>query len=260
MSDFEVIQKGPPPARYVLFVRSGSDIPLILQNYSSLDDITIVVSLYDLPAYELSANWWVIKGGRSKFESAQQFLENQPEFFTASLLAFFDPDIAIEWKNLLLLFKKGDIVKCSVYQACLSEQSYGSWSFLYKSNRCVEYRKVSFVEVMAPVFKSSFLKKVYNQFTDSVSTWGLEYIWYSKAREPLLVIDSLNITHSSPVDTTAGKFYIYLSRLGVDPWREKNMLRFKYTTRSYKEMELPRLLPWAMNEFFFLFLRILYRF
>lgn len=253
---FVVSQEGNPPSRYILFVRSGASKPLVLSHYQHFSEITVVLSFYEEPNYKLLDEWWVVLGGRSKFESAKQFLDAYPLFFLSSLIGFFDPDISINYASLLRLFSEGEKVNSCLYQACLSENSHGSWPFLYKSASMDGWEKVSFVEVMAPIFRSSFLRTVYSSFADSISTWGLEYIWYANAREPLMVNNDIEISHINPINTLDGPFYTYLKTIGVDPWREKAILRSTYTYSYYKEMKLPRRLPWMLANFYFLILRV----
>lgn len=254
-----LLQAGKLPTQDIIFIRSGKDLPLVLHGYYDNPSTTVVVSLYESPSYDMRDSWWVVSGGLSKYDSARLFLERFPIFLSTNQVAFFDPDIALDWGDLTRLFKNGQRANCDLYQASLSHDSHCSWPFLFKSNSHFLWRKVSFVEVMAPIFKTSFLKRVFTLFSESISTWGLEYIWYRNSRNPFLVCDHIFMTHVNPVNLDEGKFYSYLSSLGINPWHEKEVLRSKYIQLPYYEGELPRWLPWQVNNTYFFFRNMLSR-
>lgn len=82
-------------------------------------------------------------------------------------------------------------------------------------------RYTSYVEVMCPVLSARALEKVHGTFGESVSGWGLDFVWSSMLPYPeykLAIIDNLHVVHTTPI--RKGSLRPTLDALGIDPQAE----------------------------------------
>jgi hypothetical protein len=120
----------------------------------------------------------------------------------------------------------------------VAHDSSTHWAFL-KNQGSTGWREVSFVEVMAPIFSKEGLMAVIGGFSDSISTWGLEYHWYAQLKHlSMAVHDGFVMRHDSPVDLADGPFYRYLATLGIDPFTELKTLRMASVGKNFIECEI----------------------
>lgn len=243
---------GKRTGRFLLFIRCGRTSPLCLKDYFDDDEVTIVLSQYQPIDFIVHESVWLIKGGLSKFDSARLFFLKFPEMLQFESFAFFDPDVEISFPDLGKLLREGFNDEKTLYQGAVAADSSTYWNFL-KSRQTDTWREVSFIEVMAPIFSKSGLLMVIEGFSDSTSTWGLEYHWYSKLKNfSMAVNDRFLIRHDSPVDLTDGPFYRYLSSLGIDPFLELKKLRDASVGSHFIECEIPIIIPLAYKKYYVL--------
>lgn len=223
-------------------------------------DATIILSLYQPPGFPLESSWWVTGGGLSKFHAAGKLFEANPELLNFDCFAFVDQDIEIDLHDLVALAHQGLADGCDVFQASVAGNAGTWWGVL--NQRLGGYRRpVTLVEVMTPLLSRRVVKATYRQFGDSISTWGLEYLFWSAARRRgMYVYDRWAMTHRDTVDVEDGPFYAYLRSLGVDPFEEKERLRSRHASdRGYIEREMPRWCPDRLKPEWLLFGRLRYR-
>jgi hypothetical protein len=237
-----VQQTGKKSGKFVLFIRTGKNCPLCLEDYKDNEDIVVVLSRYQENNFPVAKEIWVTSGGLSKFDAARLFFHEFPEFMNCEAYAFFDPDVGISFENIHRLFQKGMMDRKAIYQAAVAPESHTVWKFLYTKNS-PGWREVSFVEVMAPLFSREALASVVDGFSDSISTWGLEYAWYAKCKTSrIAVYDPIIMRHDTKVDTVDGPFYRYLAQMGINPSTELETLKEASVGRFYMECETP---PWV---------------
>lgn len=226
------IREIKPKGRYLLFVRCSGDGPeLDLSKISELGNIDIILSYYSSPSESLAIpNVGIFTGGLSKYQAfheiwKQGFISRDYESY-----AFFDADVKCDALNLFNLFGAGEKIGLSAWHPSLTEQSFTKWFFLYQQiSNINSYRKTNFIEVMSPFFSNEALKKCLVTFSDSISTWGLDFSWSRiLTGNDIGVIDSYPITHEDKPDLTGGAFYRYLASIGVNPRVELWKMRFKY--------------------------------
>jgi hypothetical protein len=102
-------------------------------------------------------------------------------------------------------------------------------------------RYTNFVEIMCPVFSARALRQLCGTFGESVSGWGLNWLWPKLLAGDMWrigILDSVRITHSRPVGE--GTLYSLLSSLGVDPRAEKAALQTKFDLFDLTPRELGR--------------------
>jgi hypothetical protein len=103
------------------------------------------------------------------------------------------------------------------------------------------YRETTFVEVMCPVFSGRALAFCKATFGESVSGWGLDFVWCRLLADHgwrLGIIDSLCVTHTRPLGE--GGLYTLLGHIAVDPRRELDTLVGRYGSGTGEVEEVRR--------------------
>ena len=241
--EITVDQVGRKSGKFVLFIRSGANCPLCLKDYQKNENVIVVLSRYQKNNFQIEKEFWTLSGGLSKFDSARLFFSEFPDFMNYEAYAFFDPDVEISFNEIHSLFEKGIEDRKAIFQPAVALGSHTFWKFLYNQNS-IDWREVSFVEVMAPFFSKDALTSVIDGFSDSISTWGLEYYWYSKCKEmSMAVYDPIVMRHDTKVDTVGGPFYRYLAQLNINPSIELEKLRGASVSKFYIECAIPSWVP-----------------
>lgn len=249
-SDTTLVHRGGRHGRLCIFIRCGATLPKSIEMTSGCIDATVILSCYQPPSFALDPSWWVTGGGLSKFHAAGKLFEASPELLDFDCFAFVDPDIEIDLHDLVALAHQGLADGCDVFQASVAGESGTWWSYLHQRPGG-HRRPVTLVEVMTPLLSRRVVESTYRRFGESISTWGLEYLFWSVARRRgMYVYDRWAMTHREQVDLDDGPFYRHLRSLGVDPHGEKSALRAKYASdRGYRERDLPRWCPaWLKPE------------
>lgn len=80
-------------------------------------------------------------------------------------------------------------------------------------------RITNFVEIMAPCFSRAALERCVPTFTESLSGWGLDFVWPTLLApgERAGIVDAATVTHTRPV---GGPSYARLRRDGISPMDE----------------------------------------
>jgi hypothetical protein len=103
-------------------------------------------------------------------------------------------------------------------------------------------RYVSYVEVMAPVLSPRALEKLAPTFSESVSGWGLPFVWSQLLPYPeykLAIVDAVRIVHTTPV--REGTLRPTLDALGIDPEAEMKAVQARYGIERFWMGEHARL-------------------
>jgi hypothetical protein len=105
-------------------------------------------------------------------------------------------------------------------------------------------RYTNFVEIMCPVFSRRALAGLHPTFGESVSGWGLDYLWqkFLVGKGEIAVIDSVRVAHARPL--RVGTLYTRLAEQKIDPWAEMAavLARSNVTTvppREIRRVPLP---------------------
>jgi hypothetical protein len=104
-------------------------------------------------------------------------------------------------------------------------------------------RYTNFVEIMCPVFGRAALQKLRGTFGESISGWGLDFLWGSLLPYPqfrMAIIDSIPIRHTRPKGGAALR--PALAVLGVEPREELERVRAVHGLGEAEPMELRRVL------------------
>lgn len=168
-------------------------------------------------------------GGENKYEGFWEFLERFGLADHYEYVLVLDDD---------LLFRPGDVSRyfdiCHANAFYLSQPglNWGSYFSHYVTlkNPFCRWRKVTFVEVMAPCFSRAALRDLKDTFLYTKSTWGIDLAWTEevKQRESIYVIDDVPILHTRPIDPQNGAFYRKLRSWGISPYKEMEQVRARY--------------------------------
>ncbi len=102
-------------------------------------------------------------------------------------------------------------------------------------------RYTSFVEIMSPVFSRRALETVKSSFAESVSGWGLDFLWpklLGGGDSRIAIVDAVRVRHSRPL--RQGTLYSTLKTLDVDPKQELARLGEKFDIAGAQMRELSR--------------------
>ena len=168
-------------------------------------------------------------GGGNKFDGFIEFWNSEPRSRGYRYYLLLDDD---------LYFEPGDISRflsiCDRHEIELAQPAL-KWTTFYNHNVTVEnpvceLRRVSFVEVMAACFSAATLERLLPTFSESRSTWGIDWAWACLMRDrgSLHVVDAVAIHHTKAVDVKSGALYRRLRAEGVSFEGELDAARTQY--------------------------------
>ena len=119
-------------------------------------------------------------------------------------VGFPDDDLDCDAASWNLLFDICKEYKVDLAQPALSRDSEDwTWQITLQVPGS-KVRFTRFVEVMAPIFSLSALKKCYPTFMESLAGWGLDFVWPLLLRGSTFgIIDGATIRHTRPCQGTA---------------------------------------------------------
>jgi hypothetical protein len=173
-------------------------------------------------------------GGTSKFPSVSQINSVWPGYLLSyDAVWFVDGDISIAFEDVDRMFDIFVARNLWLAQPSLSRASFRDHEICVHRDLFV-LRHVSFVEIMAPIFSRAALSRCLPTFGESVSGWGLDFVWPEIIGDPqhrLAIIDAVQMVHTKKTDLVDGPFYRMLSGMGIDPKVEAETVAAKYGVR-----------------------------
>ncbi len=224
----------PAQRPYLAFMRCGRQSlhrRLLAEDPQRLWDCC--VSWYCPPLDEQLAEYYST-GGDNKFEGFLRFWKEHGNLRRYRYVLLVDDDI---------YFSPGDISRfleiCDRHSTFLAQPSL-RWDTNYNlrvtlHNAACELRRVTFVEVMTPCFRTETLEELLPTFSLAKSAWGVDVAWASLLQHtdrPLHVVDAVQVEHTKPFDPLTGAFYQKLLAMGVDPYAELHRLQSSYPIRG----------------------------
>jgi len=173
-------------------------------------------------------------GGTSKFSSIRTMDSSWPGYLGSyDAVWFVDGDICIAFEDVDRMFDIFASHDLWLAQPSLSRASFRDHEICVHRDLFV-MRHVSFVEIMAPIFSRAALSRCMPTFGESVSGWGLDFVWPKIIGDPqhrLAIIDAVQMLHTKKTDLQDGPFYRMLSAMGIDPKVEAKTVTAKYGVR-----------------------------
>jgi hypothetical protein len=147
---------------------------------------------------------------------------------------FPDDDLACDKDSINRFFNLCHKYSLELAQPSLSLNSYATHLITIR-NRSFLLRFTTFVEIMAPCFSLSFLKRCHASFSESMSGHGLDYLWPAWASDfmKIAIIDAVIIRHTRPI---GGPSYQVLAQHGVSATEERLALLQKYKIRAMDKL------------------------
>lgn len=149
-----------------------------------------------------------------KYHLLKSFIQDNVEFISKyDYIWLPDDDVDISPENINKLFNIAKEYNLFIAQPAMN--GYVSHEITKPiPNSLLRY--TNFVEVLAPLFNTETLLKIYNTFDLNYSSWGYDYLWSYLLGYPqnsIAIIDDVVMTHTRPV----GQNY---SRFPKIPWDE----------------------------------------
>ena len=134
-----------------------------------------------------------------------------------------DDDLAVDQASVNALFEITASSGLALTQPALS------WSSFYSHPVTIRHpsfslRLTDFIEIMAPCFERSALETCLPMMADTLSGWGLDWVW-PRLVAGAAIIDDVTVTHTRPV---GGPNRSLLLAAGVLPAVEAETLRRKF--------------------------------
>lgn len=183
--------------------------------------------------YEKQAAYFYRKKSPSKFVLLQSCIEENEEIFNKYEYVWApDDDIESTPEDIETLFKTSKKYKLWLSQPGIS--GFVSYSVTRRVEKNI-LRYTDFVEVMAPCFEIKKLFLLSSTFGESVSAWGLDYLWphiLGMPEDKIAIIDCSNVNHTKEI----GNDY---SRFAKHPKRDLEHIKEKYK-ELFGENKVPR--------------------
>lgn len=170
------------------------DFDIFASYYTDKDSTSLTFSAQDQVYYNSGSKWEGI-------HELLCFLNNESILDEYDYIWLPDDDILTCYSDISKLFDIARILNLILCQPSLSQDSYFT-HLITCQHKGFLLRYTNFVEVMVPMFKTSFLKSIIPTFSINRSGWGLEAAWLKYLRNPLgaiAVIDLISVIHTREV-------------------------------------------------------------
>ena len=209
--------------RNLVIVRAGRDSrhPEWLAG-ASLRNFDVMVSHYasDAVLDEREADYVELVPGMKWPRLHRLWTERRDWFLGYDACWFPDDDLSCDGANVSRMFDVFHAHGLWLAQPALAPGSYVAHAITRRASGHT-LRFTNFAEVMCPLFERSALERLAYTFAQSVSGWGLDYLWphllgYPKNR--IAILDATPVVHTRPQGTGAN--YARCTDLGVRPSSE----------------------------------------
>jgi len=168
----------------------------------------------------------------TKWPALGVFLENNRELISQYDFVWLpDDDIDCKSNDIDRMFKVAEQEDLSLCQPSLAPDSYFSFPITL-TIPFFKLRYTNFVEAMVPCFRRDLLLECVPTMSDTMSGWGLEYVWSALANTSggrVAIIDAVTVVHTRPV---GGPNYRLIEERGISPREEMRATLQKYEIHS----------------------------
>jgi hypothetical protein len=168
-----------------------------------------------------------VTGGSLKLDAFVDFYQGHRPLvggYTHVLIA--DDDIRFPPGGISRLF---DICRHCRLPLAQPALRWGTWvnQPVTMRNPFTEVRRVSYVEIMVPVFDRPTLESLIDTFLLTRSGVGVDVVWSHRLQgmDAIFIVDSVCVDHTKPVDMVDGALYKRMRAAGIDPWLEYQAMR-----------------------------------
>jgi hypothetical protein len=187
--------------RYLLIVRAG-DRSLHPGWLNSARDWDLHISYFgdqEKPYGDLPEGVTLSREKGPKYIGLKECLDTHGHFLSDySHIGLPDDDLACDATTWNTAFSVLNESAADLGQPSLLWRSFYSYDITMR-RRWLKYRITDFVEVMAPIFKTDFLREVLPTLAANRSSWGLDYVWREIAKQlgrKLAIVDAAALLHT----------------------------------------------------------------
>jgi hypothetical protein len=229
-------EAGKPDRNVLVFVQCGRGFDAgYLEEPRSYD---VLLNYYHEGSVHPKADIAVLQAG-TKTTAIRRLMELRPDVLLRyQAVLFLDDDVEIGAQGIDALFHAMTAEKLDLAQPALTSDSATAYPFLKRPSAGTGVTRISSVEIMAPALTRRGLECANWVFAESVSGWGSDLLLGPAVRSAcgsrsVGVIGSVAVRHAAPVDFTAGAFYAFLRRYGVDPGHEANRIAVDFGVERF---------------------------
>jgi hypothetical protein len=241
-------REAPHPDRHVLvFVQCGKGFDAAyLGEPRSFD---VLLNYYHEGTVHPKADIAVLQAG-TKTTSIRRLMEFRPDLLLRyQAVLFLDDDVEIDASSIETFFRGMAAENLDLAQPALTADSATAYPFLKSPSAGPGVTRLSSVEIMAAALTRRALECAKWAFAESVSGWGSDLLLGPAVRSAfgpnsVGAIGSVAVRHAAPVDLSAGAFYAFLRRYGIDPAHEANRITVDFGVERF----LRRLEPGETGE------------
>jgi hypothetical protein len=241
-------REAPHPDRHVLvFVQCGKGFDAAyLGEPRSFD---VLLNYYREGTVHPKADIAMLQAG-TKTTSIRRLMELRPDLLLRyQAVLFLDDDVEIDTSGIETFFRAMAAENLDLAQPALTADSATAYPFLKRPSAGLGVTRLSSVEIMAPALTRRALECAKWAFAESVSGWGSDLLLGPAVRSAfgpnsVGAIGSVAVRHAAPVDLSAGAFYAFLRRYGIDPAHEANRITVDFGAERF----LRRLEPGEAGE------------
>jgi hypothetical protein len=230
-------REAPHPERNVLvFVQCGKGFDAAYLGKPRGYDV--LLNYYHEASIHPHADIAVLQAG-TKTTSIRRLMELRPDLLLRyEAILFLDDDVEIDTSGIDTLFRVMATENLDLAQPALSTDSATAYPFLKRPSAGAGVMRVSSVEIMAPALTRRAIESASWVFAESVSGWGSDLLLGPAVRsgygsKSVGVIGSATVRHRAPVDLSAGAFYAFLRRYGIDPGHEANRIAVDFGVERF---------------------------
>jgi hypothetical protein len=225
--DLKILSSGPRRHDHLVFVQTNGRHPQALHDAARNYDL--LLNYYAPPKEPPPPAEHVAVQAGTKVTAIDKWLAEQPEILSQyEYMLFLDDDIGLSAQDIDRLFAIMREQKLDLAQPSLTPDSFGSFPVLYRKKSSAGFRRVTYVEIMAPAFSRRALVANKENFSKSISGFSVDALIGAHSRklfgETVAVIDAVAAEHKRPIDLDGGALYRFLNAKGIDPRVEMHVL------------------------------------
>lgn len=224
----ETLRSAAPERKNLVFVQTNGEHPIGLHQQGRAYDL--LLNYYQPPAKTPppDAEHVFVQTG-TKTTAMRELLAQRPELFAAyDFILCLDDDIELSAAQIAKFFVIMAENKLDLAQPALAKGSHGSFPVLFAKEKSPGWRKISYVEIMAPAFSRRALFAAQKCFDAGVSGFGVDALIGATIRQKfgdgVAVIDRIAAHHRREIDLEGGALYRFLSARGIDPGVELGII------------------------------------
>jgi hypothetical protein len=192
----------------------------------------LAVSLYDPDAhFDHDADVTVVEQRGGKWDGLYALFSQSDILSRYDYIWLPDDDIAARPADIEAIFDAMRRYDLDIAQPSLTRDSYYS-HFAFMSCPGFILRYTNFIEIMVPCLRASLLRAVLEDFKDSMSGFGMDYIWCrlsEEGRYKAAILDKVAVRHTRPIGRALRG---QMAKNGIVAEDEEWVLRARYNVRG----------------------------